>query len=402
MFNKRMEIVFMFINWLTKLFIKNYDQLEREEVRTQYVYIAGIIGILANILLFIVKFSVGVLTGSIAVMADAFNNFSDTASSVITMIGVKLANLPADKEHPHGHGRLEYLSALLVAFMVMLVGVQFIKSSVERILNPSVIQFEIVSFILLAISVVVKLWLSRFNKVMGEKVNSSALKAASVDALGDVFTSSTVLISFLAARFTSFPVDGYAGVLVAGFILYAGYTLVKETISPLLGEAPDEELVNDIYERILSYDLITGAHDLVIHNYGVGRIMASIHAEIPADQDIMTIHDVIDQAEREISEALKLHLVVHMDPVCIETDEIKEMKRELDKIIATHPAILSMHDFRIIGHEPTKNLVFDLVVDGSKLTKELTEDQIKDAVITQIRQSHPTYRCVIVIDKAYL
>lgn len=196
MFNKRMEIVFMFINWLTKLFIKNYDQLEREEVRTQYVYIAGIIGILANILLFIVKFSVGVLTGSIAVMADAFNNFSDTASSVITMIGVKLANLPADKEHPHGHGRLEYLSALLVAFMVMLVGVQFIKSSVERILNPSVIQFEIVSFILLAISVVVKLWLSRFNKVMGEKVNSSALKAASVDALGDVFTSSTVLISF--------------------------------------------------------------------------------------------------------------------------------------------------------------------------------------------------------------
>ena len=400
MFNKRMEIVFMFINWLTKLFIKNYDQLEREEVRTQYVYIAGIIGILANILLFIVKFSVGVLTGSIAVMADAFNNFSDTASSVITMIGVKLANLPADKEHPHGHGRLEYLSALLVAFMVMLVGVQFIKSSVERILNPSVIQFEIVSFILLAISVVVKLWLSRFNKVMGEKVNSSALKAASVDALGDVFTSSTVLISFLAARFTSFPVD--AGVLVAGFILYAGYTLVKETISPLLGEAPDEELVNDIYERILSYDLITGAHDLVIHNYGVGRIMASIHAEIPADQDIMTIHDVIDQAEREISEALKLHLVVHMDPVCIETDEIKEMKRELDKIIATHPAILSMHDFRIIGHEPNKNLVFDLVVDGSKLTKELTEDQIKDAVITQIRQSHPTYRCVIVIDKAYL
>ena len=291
----------MFINWLTKLFIKNYDQLEREEVRTQYVYIAGIIGILANILLFIVKFSVGVLTGSIAVMADAFNNFSDTASSVITMIGVKLANLPADKEHPHGHGRLEYLSALLVAFMVMLVGVQFIKSSVERILNPSVIQFEIMSFILLAISVVVKLWLSRFNKVMGEKVNSSALKAASVDALGDVFTSSTVLISFLAARFTSFPVDGYAGVLVAGFILYAGYTLVKETISPLLGEAPDEELVNDIYERILSYDLITGAHDLVIHNYGVGRIMASIHAEIPADQDIMTIHDVIDQAEREIS-----------------------------------------------------------------------------------------------------
>lgn len=392
----------MFMNWLIKLFIKNRNQIACEEVRSQYVYVAGVVGIITNIFLFAVKFSVGLLTGSIAVMADAFNNFTDMASSVITIVGVKLANRPADKEHPHGHGRLEYLSALLVAFMVMLVGFQFIKSSVGRILNPSAIQFELVSFILLAISVLVKLFLSRFNKVMGQKVNSSALKAASVDALGDVITSSTVLLSFLAARFTTFPLDGYVGVLVACFILYAGYSLVKETISPLLGEAPDEELVNDIYERILSYDLITGAHDLIIHNYGVGRIMASIHAEIPSDQDIMTIHDVIDQAEREISEALKLHLVIHMDPVCVETEEIKEMRAELNKIIDTHPAILSMHDFRIIGHEPNRNLVFDLVVDGSKLNKELTEEKIKEAVVTQIKQSHPTYRCVIVIDKAYL
>ena len=392
----------MLVNWLTRKFIKNSDQIQLEEVRSQYVYVAGIVGVLTNVLLFIIKFTVGFLTGSIAVMADAFNNFSDMASSIITMIGIKLANRPADKEHPHGHGRLEYISALIVAFMVMLVGVQFIQSSIERILNPSVITFEILSFFLLAGSVLVKFWLSRFNKVMGERVNASALKAASVDALGDVFTSSTVLLAFLAAKFTSFPVDGYAGVLVACFILYAGYSLVRETISPLLGEAPDQEMVDQIYERILSYEHVTGAHDLIIHNYGVGRIMASVHAEIPADIDIMTIHDIIDEAEREISEELNIHLVIHMDPVSLETDEIRLMKAELEGIIKNHPVILSMHDFRIIGHEPNKNLVFDLVVDGAKLTKELTEDQIKEDVTEMIQKNHPTYRCVIVIDKAYI
>ena len=199
----------------------------------------------------------------------------------------------------------------------------------------------------------------------------------------------------------TFPIDGYAGVLVACFILYAGYSLVKETISPLLGEAPDEELVNQIYERLLSFEYVTGAHDLMIHNYGVGRIIASIHAEIPADIDIMTIHDVIDEAERQISEELNLHIVIHMDPVCIETEEIRVMKAELENIINEHDVIMSMHDFRIIGHEPNRNLIFDLVVDGSKLTKEITEQSIKDEVTQRIQMSHPSYRCVIVIDKIY-
>ncbi|MDO5794044.1 MAG: cation diffusion facilitator family transporter [Turicibacter sp.] len=391
----------MITKWLIKHLIKNSDQAQNEMVRERYVYVAGLVGILANLLLFIIKFSVGILAGSIAVTADAFNNFSDTASSVITIVGMKLANRPADKEHPHGHGRIEYISALIVAFMVMLVGVQFIQSSISRILNPSEVTFEWISFILLAISVLIKFWLSRFNKHMGETINSTALKAASVDALGDVFTSSTVLLSFLVSRFTTFPIDGYAGVFVACFILYAGYSLVKETISPLLGEAPDEELVSQIYERLLSYEHITGAHDLMIHNYGVGRIIASIHAEIPSDIDVMTIHDIIDEAERQISEELKLHLVIHMDPVCVETEEIKMMKGELEQIINEHPIIMSMHDFRIIGHEPNKNLIFDLVVDGSKLTKEITEEKIKEEVTNRIQTAHPTYRCIIVIDRMY-
>lgn len=391
----------MITQWLIRHFIKNSDQVQIESVRERYVFVAGMVGVLANTLLFIIKFSVGLVAGSIAVIADAFNNFSDMASSIITVVGVKLANRPADKEHPHGHGRIEYLSALIVAFMVMLVGIQFIKSSVQRIFNPSDVEFEWLSFSLLAISILVKFWLSRFNKKMGEKVNSSALKAASVDALGDVFTSSTVVLSFLASRFTSFPIDGYAGVFVACFILYAGYSLVKETISPLLGEAPDEELVNQIYDRLLSYKHISGAHDLMIHSYGVGRTIATIHAEIPADIDVMTIHDIIDEAEREISQELKLHLVIHMDPICIETEEVKMMKSELERIIDEHPIILSMHDFRIIGQEPNRNLIFDLVVDGSKLVKEVTEEQIKEEVTQKIQKNHPTYRCIIVIDRTY-
>lgn len=386
--------------WLIKQLEKRGGQ--KEEIRERTIFIAGLIGILSNILLFAVKFGVGWLAGSIAVMADAFNNLSDTASSVITIVGVRLANRPADKEHPHGHGRIEYISALIVAFMVMLVGVQFIQSSIGRILNPSEVKFEWVSFSLLFISVLVKLWLSFFNKQMGEAIQSGALKAASVDALGDVFTSSTVLLSFLMARFTSFPIDGYAGVIVAGFILYAGYNLVKETISPLLGEAPDEELVQQIYERLLSFEHITGAHDLMIHNYGVGCIIASIHAEIPADIDVMTIHDIIDEAERQISEELHLHLVIHMDPVSVETEEIKVMKRELEQLIDEHPVIMSMHDFRIIGQEPNKNLIFDLVVNGSLLNKKVTESSIKDEVIAKIKRNHPQYRCVIVIDRMYL
>ncbi|MGL4372774.1 MAG: cation diffusion facilitator family transporter [Turicibacter sp.] len=310
----------MVTNFLIKVFIKDSDATEKESVRNAYGYVAGLVGIIANVLLFGVKLSVGIITGSIAVTADAFNNLSDMASSVITMIGFKLASKPADKDHPFGHGRLEYISALIVAFMVMLVGVEFIKSSVSRIMNPVPIQFEWLPFILLGISILVKVWLSRFNKIFGEKINSSALKATSVDAMGDVFTSSCVFVAFLAAKFTTFPIDGYAGVAVALFILYSGYNLVKDTIDPLLGQPADPELVANIYERVLSNQFITGVHDLVVHNYGVGKVMATIHAEIPSDIDIMTIQEIIDDAEREISEALNIYLVIHMDPVAIETE----------------------------------------------------------------------------------
>lgn len=392
----------MISNFLVKSFIKNNEDTKNPKVRNSYGTLGGVIGIIINFILFVIKFSVGMLVGSIAISADAFNNLSDAASSIITIIGFKMSNKPADAEHPFGHGRIEYLSALLVAFMVMLVGVQFVKSSIERIMNPEVITFELIPFILLLISIGFKVWLSTFNRFIGNKINSSALKAAATDALGDVFTSSTVVISFLLAKFTSLPIDGYIGIFVALAILYAGFGLVRETLNPLLGEAPDPELVNELYEKVLAYPLISGVHDLIVHNYGPGRIIASLHAEIPADVDIMEIHNVIDKAEREISTDLNLHLVIHMDPICVLTDEIKETWDYVEKILRKYPEIKSMHDFRIVGEGDVKNLIFDIVLEASESGNKKKQEKMIADIKTSIKKEHPQYNCVITVDYDFM
>ena len=353
---------------LVKKFIKNSDNINDAKVRIAYGNLGGVVGIIVNSLLFIIKLLVGFLSGSIAIMADAFNNLSDAASSVITIIGFKMASKPADAEHPFGHGRIEYLSALVVSFMVMMVGFQFVKTSFSKIINPEPVTFQIIPFLLLLVSIGFKVWLSKFNKTLGNKINSSALKAAGTDALGDVFTSTTVVISFLVSKFTTIPIDGYIGILVALVIVYSGFSLIKETISPLLGEAPDPELVDEINNMVLSYDHITGVHDLVIHNYGPGRIMASIHAEIPADINIMTIHNVIDHAEREISEKLGVYLVIHMDPIWV------------------------------IGDENHKNIIFDVVADSSKFTNEFQSIDLKHQIENKIKSNCPNYNCIVTID----
>ena len=393
----------MISQFLTEKFIKNHENISDEKTRNAYVYLGSIVGIICNLILSIIKITVGVISGSVSVMADGFNNLSDTASSVITMVGIKLANRPADKEHPFGHGRMEYLSALIVAFMVMLVGVQFIKSSLDRIMNPVPITFELIPFILLLLSLIVKLWLSRFNKYVGEKINSSALKAASVDALGDVFTSSCVIISFIAAKFTALPIDGYVGLLVSVAILYAGYSLVKDTISPLIGEAPDEELVKAIKEGVLSYDNIVGVHDLIIHNYGVGKCMASIHAEMPSNIDLITIHDIIDTAEREISEKLNIYLVIHMDPMCIHDDKVKAVKKDVQRTLMKFNCIKSMHDFRITEGENKINIIFDVEVDAHNhdINTNNKEEKLKNQITEEIKKLNPLYDCVITVDKFF-
>lgn len=391
----------MFFERMVNIFIKDSSNVKDEKVRNSYGMFGGIVGISVNIILFIIKFSVGLIVSSIAVMADAFNNLSDAASSLVTILGFKLSSKPADREHPFGHGRIEYLSALIVAFMVMLVGVQFIKSSFERIINPTPVIFDLIPFILLFVSIFLKIALSRFNKFVGEKINSSALKAASVDALGDVFTSTCVVISFVAANFTALPVDGYIGMAVALFIVYSGFNLVKDTISPLLGEAPDPELVNSIKEMVLSYDNILGTHDLIIHNYGPGKCMASVHAEIPSDISVVTIHEIIDKAEREISTALKIYLVIHIDPICIIEGEVKKAYDEILSIIDRFDYVDSIHDFRIVGEGEIKNLIFDVVVEPLKDFSE-TDDELIQKISDGVKKYHPYYNCIITIDRHYI
>ena len=385
---------------IIKKFIKDSENVENEEVRNKYGTVAGIVGIVSNLLLFILKFSIGFLSGSIAITADAFNNFTDMASSALTMIGFKLASMPADEEHPFGHGRLEYLSALVVAFMVMFVGIKFVQTSFERIMNPVAVQFSLIPFILLLCSMAVKFWLGRFNKIVGEKIDSSALKAVAVDAMGDVFTSGCVVLSYLIAKFTAFPLDGYVGIVVSLIILYAGFSLIKETVSPLLGEAPDAEMVDAIVNGLLEYNIISGVHDLIIHNYGVGRCIASVHAEVPCNIDIMEIHEVIDDAEKELSKKLNIHLVIHMDPIAVEDEDYIQTRTELARIIARNEKIESMHDLRIVGKGDKKNLVFDVVVDGDLSHSE--EEELKNWVNDEIQKIHPNYNCVILVDKNYV
>ena len=385
---------------LISKFIKNNEDINNTSVRNSYGVLGGIVGIFINLLLSITKIFIGVIVSSIAITADGFNNLSDALSSIVTIIGFKMASKPADEEHPFGHGRIEYISALIVAFLVMLVGLQFVKSSITKIITPEKITFELIPFLLLLFSIILKLWLSRFNKTIGNIINSSALKAASIDALGDVFTSSCVAISFLVSKFTSIPVDGYFGLIVALFILYSGFNLIKETLNPLLGEAPDPELVKKIKEMVLDYDNILGVHDLIIHNYGPGKAMASIHAEIPSDISVMQIHEIIDTAEREISEKLDIHLVIHMDPICITDEENIITLKEINNIIDVNPNFTSIHDFRIIGTGENKTLLFDAVVNDKKV--KINNEILKEELINDILKLHPNYKCIITIDKHFL
>lgn len=390
----------MFSNFLVKRFVKDSENVSDIKVRGAYANLAGVVGIITNLMLFIIKLSVGLFSNSVSILADAFNNLSDAASSIITIVGFKMANKPADAEHPFGHGRIEYITAMIVSFMVMLVGLQFVKTSFQKIINPTPVTFELLPFILLLVSIGFKFWLSKFNKSIGNKINSSTLKATATDAMGDVFTSTTVVISFLISKFTTLPIDGYIGIIVALAIVYSGFSLIKETLSPLLGEPPDPILVSNITDMVMSYENITGIHDLIVHNYGPGRIMASIHAEIPSNIDIMEIHHIIDTAEREISKKLNIYLVIHMDPICVDTDEIIEARNMVQDVLSKYEEIKSFHDFRVVGDHDKKNLIFDIEVSPTYLANENNSAKLLSNIKNDIKEKSPEYKCVITVDLA--
>lgn len=391
----------MISEFLIRKFIKNSNDTRSKKVRSDYGYLGGIVGIVVNIFLFLIKLSVGLFVNSIAVIADAVNNLSDVGASMVTIFGFKLSSKPADKEHPFGHGRIEYISGLIVAFLVLMVGFEFIRTSIDRIKNPVPVQFAWVPFILLLVSILFKVWLSKFYKTVGDKINSSALKASSVDSLSDVVSSSTVVISLLISKFTTLPIDGYIGVIVSLVILYAGYNLIKDTLDPLLGVAPDEELVKDIHKMLLAYEHIDGTHDLMVHNYGPGRIIASIHAEIPEDISVVKAHEIVDRAEKEISAELDIHLLIHMDPVTTKDEEILSAKDELMTVLDKFSFINSFHDFRVVGEGDYKNLIFDVVVNHDFVITKESQLKLQQQINMELKKIQPNHNAIVTVDPSY-
>lgn len=341
------------------------------------------------------------MSSSVSIIADAFNNLSDCTASFITIIGFKLANKPPSKKFPFGYGRVEFLSALIVAFMVMMFGFEFLKISFSKLISPETVKFNELGLLLLITSIIVKVWLSNFNFVLGNRINSSALKASSLDAKGDVLTSLCVVISFIASQFINLPIDALMGILVSIGIIYSGFNMTKETVSPLLGEAPSKDIIDSITETLMSYEDITDIHDLIVHNYGINKYTASVHAEMPAHLGVLHLHEIADEAERTVFDKLNIHLVIHIDPICVNDTTLLEIKNEVENIIFKNNAIISMHDFRVIGDNEKKNLVFDVVVKDSLIKTKNDEYNLSSWISKEVKLLHSNYNCVITIDKDF-
>ena len=388
------------IQFLVRRFVKNHEDTENPDVRTAYGILSSVVGIFCNVLLFGVKMTIGTLMRSMAVMADAFNNLSDAASSVIGFVGVKMANKPADKDHPFGHGRMEYIAALIVSFLVIEVGITFFKSSIEKIRNPEELAFSWISFIILALSVGVKLWLSVFNRVLGRRIDSKVMLATAADSMGDVITTTATLVSIIVCRFSGVNIDGVVGLIVSIVVIMSGISIARDTLEPLIGKGVDPKLYGEIKELVESYDGIVGTHDLIVHNYGPGRSMASIHAEVPRDVDIETSHEIIDRAEREVSKKLGLFLVIHMDPVEVHDARVLAIKEKLGRVLHALDDRLTFHDFRVVFGKEQINLIFDLVVPFTYNEEE--ELKLSQQVIALMQEVDARYQCVITMDRSFV
>jgi len=385
------------VTLLAKVFIK--DEGNPTVMRQAYGMLCGIVGILLNIFLFIGKFLAGTLSNSIAITADAFNNLSDAGSSVVTLIGFKLAGTKPDTEHPFGHGRIEYVSGLVVAAVILIMAFELVTTSIEKILHPADIEFSTVSIIILVVSILVKLYMSYYNNRIGKKIDSAAMRATATDSLSDTLSTTVVLIATVVSYFTGLKIDGYCGLLVGAFIFYAGITAAKDTLDPLLGQPPSEEFVGQIYQIVMAHDEIKGVHDLVVHDYGPGRQMISLHAEVPADADILEIHDMIDRIEYELKTTLYCEAIIHMDPIVMD-EETEKMREKVADIVARTAEGLSMHDFRMVPGQTHTNLIFDVVVPyKSQISDEEAIEKIRTEITGQIGEM---YLAVIQIDKAYV
>ncbi len=387
------------VTLLAKRFIPNYENIKSPDVRHSYGMLCGIVGILLNILLFTGKFLAGIFSHSIAITADALNNLSDAGSSFITLAGFKLASQKPDPDHPYGHGRMEYLSGLFVSLLILLMAVELLKTSVDKILHPQDTLINPIVITILIASILVKLYMSYYNQSIGKKIDSAALLATATDSRGDSISTLLVLVSSLISLFTGIQIDGWCGLFVGIFILYSGFTAAKDTISPLLGQAPDKEYVKEIERIVTSHDLILGIHDMMVHDYGPGRVVVSLHAEVPADGDILEMHDLIDHIEHDLADSCHCEAVIHMDPIAVNDPEIDSIKAQIAHIIESIDAELKFHDFRIVKGPTHTNLIFDVLVPY-RFT--IADNNLIELIDAKVKELNPSYFVVVKIDHTYI
>lgn len=383
--------------WLIRRFVRDAEHTGDPKVRYAYGRLASVSGLTANVLLFLAKLTAGLLSGSLAITADAFNNLSDAGSSVVTLVGFKLSSAPPDKQHPFGHGRMEYLSALGVAALIMIAGFELATSSFEKILHPEPTAVDAVTVVILAAAIGVKLWMAWFYRRIGGRIDSESLRAAAADSRNDVVCTAVVLLTSALSLWLPVSIDGYVGMAVALFVMWSGFSVMRETVSPLLGQAPDEQFVMDIKRTVMAHEGVVGVHDLMVHNYGPGRLVMSLHAEVPSNEDILRSHDLIDRIERELGEKYHALVCIHMDPVDFDDPEVAHLRAEVVMQLAEMNESLSLHDFRVVRGETHTNLIFDLVVpfdcrDGKAVADELAR---------RIHEKDERLYAVITVEHAY-
>ena len=387
------------IEFLARVFIRGRDTLSPSALRQAYGQLCGAVGIGLNLLLFAVKFFAGSVSGSIAITADAFNNLSDAGSSLVTLLGFRLAGRKPDTEHPFGHGRMEYISGLVVAGLILLMGVELGKSSLDKILHPEEVLFSPLVLAILAVSICVKLYMFYYNRAVGKKIRSAAMGATATDSLSDAVSTAAVLVATLVGHFTHLNIDGWVGLLVALFILYSAYKAAQETLSPLLGQTPEPEFVEHIQQIVLSYPEVQNIHDLVVHDYGPGRVMISLHAEVPADGDLLQLHDVIDNIEHRLQKELGCMAVIHMDPIVTDDPQTAHLRAAVAEKVKSIDSRLTIHDFRIVPGASHTNLIFDTVVPYDV---KLTPAQVQKRIGELVKELDSRYFAVVQIDRSYV
>lgn len=387
------------IKLIIKKTIKNYTDTQNKKVRESYGVLAGVLGIICNFILFCVKLVIGTLMNSIAITSDAMNNLSDMGSSVISIVSSKMSNQKPDKDHPFGHGRIEYVGSLIVSFIIILVGFELLRTSIDKIINPEIVSFNISLVIILALSVLIKFWMFSYNKYIAKTINSSLMDATAHDSLNDSISTGAVILSLFVGQFTALPIDAIMGLLVSAFIMVSGIKLAKEVIDVILGTPPSLETVKKISDIVLSGEGIVGIHDLIVHEYGPGRVFASVHAEVPDDVNIVKVHEVIDALEQRVQKELNFVLVIHMDPISVNDEKTQRIRKIITEITSEISEELSIHDFRMTDGENNINLIFDLVVP----IETSTEDRKKyvETISGKLKEIDSRYSTVIQIDNAY-